>query len=82
MMLSGGYGCQVVTSSKKDHRLMVRLPITCVQTPLIPTSTKPSLPFLERCRLLGNKAALTHFVLGLMIPPLKVLYRQERLYFL
>ncbi len=58
MMLSGGYSCQVVTSSEKDRRIMAGLAITCVQTLLILTSTKPSRPFLERYRILGNRAAL------------------------
>lgn len=58
MMLSGGYSCQVVTSIKKDQSLMVGLAITCVQTLLTLTSTRPSQPFLERDRLLGNRAVL------------------------
>lgn len=54
-MLSGGYSCQVVTSNKKDQRLMVELAITCVHTQL---STKPSHSILERYyELHGNRNA-------------------------
>lgn len=51
-------GCQVVTSSENDQRLMGGLAITCAQTPLILTSTRPSQAFLERRGFLGNRGLL------------------------